>query len=413
LILALAPVHWATAQETNPAACRMSADSTRRVELPDGRTVSVDVQSLARRGDTVMAIGRHAYVFPRSATPRMGPVMQDSIIGFMLTPDGKTSLVPAPLRGRKVFFPKVAAAADGFHFVFATGGDSMEVDVGMQDSATIWHARYDGTRWTTPERVTSVGRSNLSHEYSSALLEHGGTLSFAFSFGEGNEKRGGVILLRRQGGAWRTDTLHTPGTPISVRILAKPRDGSLVALFHLPFPVPGASYSQLQLAAFKSTWQEPRMVAESKGFMLPSLAALGDGYVVSWNSWEAPDAGTLTLQWIRIEADGRILARPVITSGEQGFPHEMLVRKERYPIWIYRGVPYGSLLSASYATDSAVIVLGQVAVPFENPRALTIPLDSTRVLAFTMKQGKAPDEPMVASYVTILEFRCLMSERRM
>ena len=116
MVLAGAP---ARAQDAPPR-CAVKAEPSRRVELPDGRIVSIDVQSLARHRDTLMVVGRYAYVFAALSTPQSLPLMRDSIIGALMEPDGKTSLVPSPLRSTRVLFPKVADGEDGFHAVFAT-----------------------------------------------------------------------------------------------------------------------------------------------------------------------------------------------------------------------------------------------------------------------------------------------------
>ena len=106
LVLSLTP-SAARPQGTAPA-CSTRAEESRRMELPDGRTVSVDVRSLATSGDLVMALGHHAYVFPRGANPMTSPMMTDSIMGVVVDKGGRVTLVPNPL-SRPVVFPKVAA----------------------------------------------------------------------------------------------------------------------------------------------------------------------------------------------------------------------------------------------------------------------------------------------------------------
>jgi hypothetical protein len=214
-LLAMLPVG---AQRAATEGCTVKAAPARRVELPDGRAVSTDVQSVAIAGGTIMAIGRYAYVFPRSTTPASLPVMRDSIIGFTINPGGSVSLVHTPMRSGPVLFPTVGAGPGGFHLLFASGNDSAATGPAMQDSTAIWYASFANGRWTTPQRVVTLGRVNLDAEATSSLLVRHDTLSFAFPFSNGpiDADSGGVILLRRQGERWFVDTLRAMATPIGV-----------------------------------------------------------------------------------------------------------------------------------------------------------------------------------------------------
>ena len=400
-----------------PMACSVSAEKSRRVELPDGRIVSVDVQSIAKFNGSILAIGRHAYVFPRTTTTVTSPIMRDSIIGFQIDRDGEISIVPAPLASRPVFFPKVAAGSDGFHVVFATSGDSTASQIGKQDSATIWYTRYVNRRWTTPERVVSVRRTYLQPELTSELLERNGTLSWAFVFADTPEtgSSGGVVLLRRQRGAWSADTLRTPTTPTTVRLVHKASSDSLIAVFTREEQRGTTSIlAQLYLAVFMSAFSEPSLIAGDglRTLTLPILSRLGDGILISWISWTPWRLETSRIEWLRIGRDGRFVDGPVIAAGEKTFPFELIVMDDRHPIWLYHGVPFGSTVELASAADSTVIRLGTIKAPFGNPKPRTIAVDGSHVLALTMQPGSAPDDPMVASWMTILEFRCPMSARR-
>jgi hypothetical protein len=411
MLLALGPN--AEAQQHTPG-CTVRGEPARRIELPDGKIVSIDVQSLARRGDTVMVIGRYVYVFAASSTPASPPVMRDSIIGVLLVPGGKVSVVPAPLRSRRALFSKVAAGVDAFHAVFATSSDTAEVSL-MQSSATIWYARFRNGAWTTPERVLDVNRVKLQHEATSAPLERNGVLSFAFTFADSADDLvdgGGVVMLRRRNGAWTADTLRTRRRPQAVRLAYGTSDGILKALTLLA-SANNTSQSQVQLATYAQDWRDTLVIAEStRGVLIPSFAALGDGYVASWTAWEPPSFESSTIEWVRVTREERVIKGRVISWGENTFPFEMFVMEAAHPMWLYRGAPPGHSIAVSSVTDSIPIALGSVAVPFENYKVTSIPIDRARTLAFTNTVGKSPDEPPGASYATVLEFRCPGSARR-
>lgn len=404
-LLAATPAHAQGAMER----CRVTAEPARRVELPDGRIVSTDVQSLARRGDTVMAIGRYAYVFAASS-PR-NPTMQDSIIGFATTGAGKASLVPSPMRS--AVFPKVAAGPDAFEFVFATGADTTELRTGVVDTATIWYAQFTNGRWSSPERVAVVRNAGLQHETTSDLLVGRGAVSFAYVIREPESSRGGVVLLRRQRGRWSADTLRMPTTTSVVRLLHSSSDESLLVLLMQMGPLEAENRApRLHLARFNSSWTDPQQIAGdgARAVATPLIATLGDDTIVSWNSWESLQQATSQIEWLRLGVDGRIVTGPVVARGGATYPFEMVV-VNNHPLWLYRGHPFGETVALASATDS-VMQLGAIRSPFENPRAMTIALDQDRALVFTMKQGREPNEPMIASWTTTLEFRCPRSAQR-
>ena len=410
MVLASAP---ARAQDAPPS-CAAKAEPSRRVELPDGRIVSIDVQSLARHRDTLMIVGRYVYVFAASSTPQSLPLVQDSIIGVLIEPDGKTSLVPSPLRSTRVLFPKVAAGDDGFHAVFATSSDTSHLSI-VQDSAIIWYARYSDGAWSTPQRVIGARRVRLNQELTSALLEQGGVVSFAIAFADSLDDSGGggVVMLQRRNGTWSADTLRTQGKPVAVRIAGGASDGPLKALTVLLDASSDTAQSQLLLSTFAQGWHDARVIAaSSRSVQAPALGALGNGYVASWSAWDFPDVGSSTIEWVRASRDERVVKGRAIARGEPAFQFEMMVMANAHPIWLYHGVPFRSSVAVASATDSIPMSLGSVAAPFENPRPMSIPIDDTRLLTFTMKAGTSPDEPPGASYATVLEIRCPGSAQR-
>ena len=145
---------------------------------------------------------------------------------------------------------------------------------------------------------------------------------------------------------------------------------------------------------------------------MPSLAALEVGYVASWVTWQPPRLESSTIEWIRVGRDDRVVQGRVISRGENTFPFEMVVIENDRPIWLFKGRPLGGSIAIAAVMDSIPIPLGHVAAPFENYKVTSIPIDGTRLLAFTNKVGKSPDEPLGASYATVLEFRCPGSVQR-
>jgi hypothetical protein len=406
-LVAVASPARVTAQASQ--ACSVTAGTPRRVELADGRIVSVDVQSMAQSGGSILAIGRHAYVFPRTTTSVTSPVIRDSIIGFEI--DRMADLtVPAPACLASGLFPKVSQ--DGFHIVFATSSDSTASQTGKQDSATIWYAlRIAGGRHRSASWCGLAAAGTTSE-----LLEGAGTLSWAFVFADTweNESSGGVVLLRRRRGAWSADTLRTPTTPGVVRLVHGASGDSVVAVFTREYQRGTTSIlAQLYLATFTSRWSEASLIAGDgrRALTLPVLPgwAMGFSFMDQLDSWQSE---TSRIEWLRIGRDGRFVDGPVIATGEKAYPFELIVMDDRHPIWLYHGVPFGTTVELASATDTSVIQLGNIGAPFGDPKPETVAIDDSRVLAHTMRQGSAPDDPMVASWITTLEFRCPRSARR-
>jgi hypothetical protein len=391
--------------------CTVSAEPARRLELGDGRIVSVDVQSVATSGGSVMAVGRHAYVFPRTANPLTSPTLVDSIIGVVIEPGGNTSLVPNPLSKRRVFFPHVTTGPDGsFDVVFVTGSDSIASQSTPLDTASIWYARFGDGAWTTPERVAAVHGGLLQSE-STDFIEHNGSPAFLFPSVDGRRGSGdgSVILLRRRSGVWSADTLPTHGVTPFVRALTVPGGGPLFAVIAQAVPRGGTTPAdELYAVRFDTAWNEPRRIGGDGRLpvTLPILTTVGDTIVASWISWRHMRQETSRIDWARIEPGGRVVDGPMVDAGSATFPFEMVSVGNRHPLWLYHGEPKGSAAALALASGSALLRPGSVAMPFENMKPKAITLTPSRILVFTMKRGSVANEPMIASFATALEIRC-------
>lgn len=400
-----------------PGACTSLAQPAHRLELADGRVVSIDVQSVAASGDVVMAVGRHAYVFPRGANPRTSPTLQDSIIGVVVDGRGRTSLVRNPLLPRRVLFPRVTAARDGsFHMLFVTSGDSVGLQSTPLDTASIWYARFHNGAWTTPERVATVRAAFLQSE-STELLELDGSPAYLFPFIDARQdsSSGGVILLRRASGAWLADTLATPAATPFVRAVVVPGGSSVVAVIAQAGPrVGGIAADELYAVRFDSARSAPRRIGGDgwRPVTLPMLATVGDTIIASWISWRQMRPETSRIDWVRIEPGGRLVDGPAVHAGSAAIPFHMIGVDNRYALWLYHGEPWGSAVALALASGSTIVRRASLPVPFENPGPKAIAIAPTRILVFTMKRGSAEDEPMVASYTAVLEIRCPGSAQR-
>lgn len=394
--------------------CRVSAESPRRLELPDGQVVSVDVRSIAASGGSVMAVGRYAYVFPRPSSPRLSPVRRD-FLGVIIDSALQTRIVPSPLPGRPVDFARVASGPGGsFHALFVTGDDSISSALSPLDSGSLWYARYVNGAWLPAEHVSEVREAAIHTEFTSALLERDGSLAFLYPFmDDAIGPSGGIVLLRRRNGHWASDTLRVSGATF-VRATHAARGEGLVVLVARNGTGTSAVGGEVLLFQFDSSFTDPRPIGGNSELIVSdlALARVGEGFAASWGFWKWMQDVTNVVEWRRIGQDSLLSSVQVIDSGGSTHGFEMTALGDRDALWLYRGEPYGTTARLALGRDSTAIPLGQVTIPLENPTPRTLALSDTRVLVFTIKQGRRDDEPMAASYSIALDIRCPSPERR-
>ena len=388
------------------AACTTIAALSRRIELPDGRIVSIDVQSVARSGTSILAVGRYAYVFPRSANARTSPGMVDSIVGVLIDGDGRVTLVPNPATPRTVLYARaVAGPDDDFSVLYATSAPE-----GLRshtDTATLWLASLRHGVWGRSSRIASVRTASLDR--ASALLQAGEALAFIYPFRDDrrHDEDGGAVLVRQRRGTWMFDTLRTDTEPTSISAIYDPVRGSVVAILPVADHRPPLLAQRLLMVRFDSSWSEPEAIA-GDGLMPvvhPSLVMQGRTVVAAWLTWPLREPGNGSLRWLLVDTTGQRHLRPVIDSGAATFPFE-LTTVNGAPLWLYHGEPFGRAVKLMMATGSIVTRLPDVGAEFWNPSTKTIALSGSRVLVFTQRRAQTETEPMAASFTTALEIRC-------
>jgi hypothetical protein len=407
VLVALGPASHGEGRVTQAAAaCTSIAAPSRRLELADGRIVSIDVQSVARAGEFVLAVGRYAYLFPPNANSRTSPELVDSILGVLIDGGGRVTLVANPAAPRTVRYARVAAMPNGdFSVLYATSAP--EGLLAHTDTATLWLATFRGRAWSSTSRVAVVRSATL--DGASALLQRDGQLAFVFSFRDdrGYSDDGGAVLLRQRQGRWMSDTLRTETEPTSVSATYDSVGGSIVVALAVADHRPPLLAQRLLIARFDSSWSRPVAIAGDGVVPIahPSLVANGIGLVASWLTWPKYDPTRGWLQWLQLDATGRAHLRSVIDSGRATFPFELTVVNSA-PLWLYHGVPFGEAVKLMMANDSSVTRLPDVKAEFWNPATKTIALSGSRLLVFTQRRALTGTEPMAASFTTALEIRC-------
>jgi hypothetical protein len=404
----------AAAQATVAEACTVSAGSSRRLELPDGRIVSVDAKSVAASGGSVIALGPHVYTFPANATPTTSPLPGDPLVGVFVDARGVVQLVPSPLRDRAVVFARAAAGPAGsFDVLFVTGIDSIDGGPAPDDSATIWYAPFAHGSWGTPQRVAETRGAALNPEFTSDLLTREGSLAFVFPFVDPRStgSNGGLVALQRRNGQWRSDTLRTFLRPPAARATYGAND-TLVVLFSQS--VRGAKAEDVYLARAAVGWSAPQRIGGNGVRPVSDLALVSgaEGIVASWSTWIWLDAASNVIEWSRIAITGTPSPASVVDSGVVTYPFELVTVAERYPLWLHQGEPYGSTVTWALAAGNEQLLRGRLTIPFHNSRPKAVHVSPDRTVVLTMKRGAQGAEPMIASWMTDLRIRCPRAERR-
>ena len=414
VVLGLVPFASAPGQAGSGEACTVRAGSSRRLELPDGRIVSVDAKSVAASGGSIMALGPYVYTFPAGATPRTSPLPGVPLLGVLIDTNGDVRLVPSPLRDRAVVFARAAAGPAGsFHVLFVTGIDSIDGTPAPDDSATIWYAHFAGGSWGTPQHVTETRGAALNPEFTSDLLARDGSLAFVFPFVDTHRAgtSGGLVALRHRNGRWSSDTLRTYQRPPAARANSGLSD-TLVVLFSQN--VRGSSGEFVYVSRIADGWAAPERIGGdgTRAVSDLALAAIRDGMVASWSTWKWLNAESNVIEWSRLGLTSALSASAALDSGALTYPFEMVTVGGRYPLWLHQGEPHGSAVTWALAAGNDHLSRGHLTIPFHNSRPKAVTVSPDRTVVLTMKRGAVGAEPMIASWMTDLRIRCPRAERR-
>ena len=399
-------------QASSEQSCAVTAGPSRRLELPDGRIVSIDVKDVVRSAGSIMALGQYIHVFPSASTPVTSPLEIDSTIGVIIESRGVVRLLPSPLRDRSVSFARAAPGPGGsFHVLFVTGIDSLDQPPVPGDTATIWYARFENGTWSSPERAATTLGASLDTEFTSELLERDGSLTFVVPFIDrrDEETSGGLLALRRHNERWSRDTIRTHRMPSAVRAQYG-ADGALYLLSSQhERNAKGDDVYLTRLGDETRTWW--RISTRSRGVSDLALVTIPGGMAASWSTWQWMNPATNVVEWTWIGNRVRSLLPTAVDSGTATYPFEFFAT-DSLLAWFYHGEPSDSRVRFAVAPGGGRLERGSLTIPFSNAKARAVDLTAGRALLFTMKFGRAQNEPMGASWTTVVRIRCPGPARR-
>jgi hypothetical protein len=398
--------------------CSLTVVRSDTVQLSDGRRISLDAQSMATDGQSIIAVGSHAHIWPPGARRGAGVVDEGSTIGFLRDSAGVFHIVPTPVLPPSVAmvhieYPRVApaAAGGGWHMIFMVYSNRFE-HAFPSDSAEIWYGRLDRSGWHDQQRL-AITAGRLDPQGSSALIALGDDLYFAYPYDPFTSSlwRPGGMLLSRRGGQWHSDTVCTENSPSSVGLIADSAGhGVIMSIVEQPRVNGHSLASSIFLARFDSMWTVPRYVAGDgitpvRG--TPSAGLLGRNRVfLSWPSASLDGSGA-RLDWAVVRGDSTATPHTPIAHGAGVEDNVAVVLGEHRVVWIGRdGSSRARLRLLTSDADAEAEDLGTLPIAIDNPRPWSIALSPSTFSTVTSKLGVLPTDGMVATVVSQILIAC-------
>lgn len=394
--------------------CIVVAGPSQRVSLRPGSSVTVDAGSIATNGQSLLIAGTPTHVWLSPSDRGAPPASDSAALGVIRDPDGSFRLVPPPPGKVELTHPRVASAgAAGWHFVFVAGkdgGTNPWSSVLKFDSADVWYGLFDGRAWRNLERITRTLGSSLVPGMSSDLVVTSDGLAFAYAFSRVRElqsnDRGnqGLVLLRRRGSRWLTDTLHTWDDPWAVQLTADAAGGVLALYAQVYFAAGRPHGPALFLARHDSVWADPRLLFEAEGGYVRAPLAIVLRSADTLVSWRTTIHGEedAKIEWGILASEGPdgIMRQigPTVPTDPWDKP-AMIPLTDGRALWLVRNGESQTELRVFMANGSQVSDLGAIRVPISNGKPIGIPLPDGTALVVTIGLG-GPDEPPASTYLT-------------
>ena len=110
-------------RRSRPDSCTLAMGRVTPITTDDGSTVSLDAESVVYNNGALAIVGSHTHLWPRGARRGTAPVRDGSALGVVLKRNGRATVIPNPLVGRRAIYPRVTA--DGsltWQMLFMTSG---------------------------------------------------------------------------------------------------------------------------------------------------------------------------------------------------------------------------------------------------------------------------------------------------
>ena len=394
--------------------CTVVVASRRPLVLADGQVVHLGTQSTARQGRAILLAGVPSFTWPAGATPGSAPQTRDSLIGVLITDDGRIQGVPNPLLGRTLSFAKVTSAGRGaWHVVMSERLTTREGHELATDSARLWYGRYDGRAWSDVASIAVVHGSYTATEYTSDLVvDEARTLALAYPLSAqvASTAMTGVVLMRRGDRGWSADTLRVAMEPRYTRLVTGPRPGEWTVLYVAQFfDNERLINASLHAAVWNGRWGLPLVVgrAGERAVVNPRAFPVRAGLLLTWSRRaERTDSGTAPrIEWMLTGPDAARapLRRAVAIIGSNDYA--AIALGPNAVMWFARDGLTGDRIRVAAFTGDTVADFGTLRIRNETwLAAVVFPGDGVGLI--TSEVGKQPTEPPAASILTVVKPAC-------
>jgi hypothetical protein len=393
--------------------CYITSGRRVNLRLANGDIPWVAATSHARLNSEWLVMGSPSYVWPADSPWTYRP-SAESFLGFVLSPSRSPVMVPNPLRGGHVRFPRVASTAKGWRSLLFQSHFPNDGMHSAADTVTVWYGEYSRSGWREIRPIALVVGARVQPDYASRLVAGGnGDLAFAYPLdGElprKNDKRG-FVLLRASGATWYADTLWTPQRVSYVSLVAGSAPGIWDVVYQMRV-VNGNSVrpGSLFLAEFDGTWRtsKPSVIAYARSLNWPAVFRVGPDLQATWwqQSADPADHTNETVRWARLIDSATLVAESAPIVAREASEFSVDQAPDGSLIWALRDFHSTRFIRFAYARDAEVTELARQAVP-NDAYPHIIAIDGSHFLLLSALLGKSSTQPAVQEIMSAFSIGC-------
>lgn len=243
--------------------------------------IEPQVLSASPTGEILLA-GAPSYLWDQIDTLGRSQSRKNILLGVVIGRDNAVRSVPSPLDPSFLMDVRgMARDSGGWSFLLA---DSVPARRTAGDGAVdrrVWHGVFDGSRWTTLERIPLPAGGVIDMLNASALLQRGDTIAWAATVDLPGQGRKAIFFEHRDGG-WAYEVLPTYGAT-NAQLAYSDRLGFVAAVVQ-PDRTLREDENSLFLFHRSPRWRPLRKVVAGNGRPVfhPSLTLGKMGGVLGW-----------------------------------------------------------------------------------------------------------------------------------
>jgi hypothetical protein len=297
------------------------------------------------RGNVLLA-GTPNFIWRTSAQGELVGVSSDSVFGAVIAPDGSAQLVPAPVDAAQVQGIRATARPEGgWDVVFA---EEPLPQAGSAPAGRLWYGVLNGSSWSMVEPIPVPDSVSVDTLFTSSLVRHADTLSWALKR-RGGKQHEAISLLQRVGGRWVHQTVLA-GHAVDLDLAYAESTGLVLAVVQsIRWPGPEFDDNSLILWTRRPDWQPVHKVvsgARDGAVHDPSVLRAGQDLLVTWWTDDVGEGAEsrreLRAAFVGAEAPNQsvIVLDGSIDSWSDAVP---VLIGEALPLWVFHAVqPDGS-----------------------------------------------------------------------